>query len=640
MGDFGATLKQFAKAKLGSTLPLDDIEAAKYRVQAGIENRRKRKAKRAQLTHEASGRLVFASTVGDPRPRPLPFMKVELWDRDIGSSDDYLGEGTTDEDGCFTITYDPADAGSFDEPDFELRIFDTYDGQDRLLCIFEGGNDVTAKRYHFGELPVPYYEYHPEIPLPHVLTLDCGREKLDALPQVYEVGRKMALARVASAVLGIRLRHYTIDREDSIGEIQADYRGKTGYQPPPELGVTATDDERFVDKLLNGACPTAFTRGPDGRLHVVRRWDAYAMDGQHELPNVAAVFDYDGRSITPVSITIQARVDNAREPHAPLAAPETFMPGAPGWTAAKHVFECNNYMYTQVANHLARGHFNVEQLALAAFRNLRRSPLRELLFPHLKEVMIINVEGERAIFGPEGLITQNGALTEVSLVEAIKDHASVDWYRWRPRAPLTAGHRYAHLANAYWNVLRIHVDGFFAARLPEILATWSEARSMSADLVAHSLPYAPGPLPPGHEHVDANEELDPAAPRVEIDGVLHSMSPIVTQPEATEAELEQLAHACCYAIFHSTFWHSWINDTSDALEPSYAQYNPTHRSTPKELTNHISLNLALSQTRYGLVMRNEDGDIPQSLIDALEQHAGDFAKHGFDIRTIRSRINI
>ena len=640
MSDFGSTLKLFAKAKAGSVLPLDDIEAVKARVAAKSSELRRRNAKREQLTHSALGRLVFASSLDEAKPKPLAFAKVELWDRDFGSPDDYLGEATSDAAGRFSIAYDPSDAGSFDKPDLELRVFDSYAGQDRLVLVVEGDEDVTEQRYDFGDVPVPYYEYHPKIPLPHVLTLSYGREKLDAMPQVYAVGRKMAMAQIAASVLGIRLRHYTIERNGCLEEIQDDYRGKTPYTPPPGLGPEASADERFVDKLLNGACPCTFTRDEAGRLHIVRNWDAYVMDGHHYLPNVHAVFDYEGDTLTPASITIEERKDNARAPHSPLDEPKTFRPGDEGWAEARHVLDCNNYMYTQVANHLARGHFNVEQFALAAFRNLRRSPLRELLFPHLKEVMLINVEGERAIFGPDGLMTKNGALTEMSLVEAIKNHACIDWYGWKPRAPLSAGHRFAHIANLYWEVLTEHVDLFFASHLDAILDTWGEALAFSRDLVAHSVPYAPLELPEGHVEHDTHELAKPDAPRVEVDGAVRVVTPIVTETEPNERELAQLALACAYAIYHATLFHTWINDTSDALESSYAQYNPTDRSSAKELSDHISLNLALSQTRYGMIMRNEDADIPQPLIDALDARAEEFARHGFDLRRLRSRINI
>lgn len=640
MSDYAKTLADFAKAKAGSLLPLEALDQRRRERAESRQRANQRQARRATLSHQAIGRLVFASTLGTDAPKPVPYMRVELWDRDFGSADDYLGAAETDADGRFLIAYDPADAGFADRPDLELRVVDHYNGEAQLLFVVEGDDDVREQVFDFGDVGLPYYEYHPEIPLPHVLTFHYGAQKYDSMPQTYRVGRKMALAKVASAVLGTRLRHYAHAKPASLAELQADYQGKTGYLPPAGLGPEASDDERFVYKLLNGAVPTDFTVDADGRYHVVRTWDAYAMDGEHELPNVDGVFELvDGR-LRPISITVQPRVPPGTAPFSPLAEPTTTRPGEPGWDAAKHAFECANYMFGQCANHLARGHFNVEQYALAAWRNLRRSPLRALLFPHLQEVMIINVEGERAIFGPEGLITKNGALTEVSLVQAIMDQVDTDWWGWRPRAPLGPDHHYAHVANLYWDILGEHVDRYFAAHLEDILRCWGEARALSEDLVGHSVAYRPIPIPDGHTRLDPGEYAKPEAPRIEVDGRLRTVTPVVTSDEPSEAEVAALASMCRYAIYHATLWHSWVNDTTDALEPSYAQYNPTHRSTAKELTDHISVNLALSQTRYGMILRNEDGDIPPSLIELLEAKAGEFARYAYDPRRIRSRINI
>ena len=643
MSDFKDTLSLFAKASVGAALPLEAIDEAKRSAEDRRESRRKRGAKRKNPSHAAIGRLVFAASADTDDPRPLPYMKVELWDRDPIGPDDFLGDAVTDAQGRFEITYDPRDAGRGDAPDLDLRIVDEYAERESLLAIHEGPDDVEDERFDFGDVPVVYYEYHPDIPLPHLYTLEFGKQDYDAMPQEYAVGRKLALAKIARATMGVRMGHYTVDRETELSEIQADYRGKTPYQPP----VTPSDDLHanacFIDKLLNGACPTDFTRGPDGNLHVIRTWDAYEMDGTHLLPNVHAIFAEDGDTLRPISITLQSRTGNATAPNSALDAPETHAPGDEGWVRAKHVFECVNYMWSQCANHLARGHFNTEQFALACFRNLRRSPLRTLLNPHLKEIMIINVEGERAIFGPDGLITKNGALTENSLVEAILDNAcGVDWWGWKPRTPIGPGHRYARAANLYWDAVTEHVDAFFVEHLDGILAHWDEVRGFSRDLATHSVPYCPPPLAEGHSYADASEAPDPEAPRIEHDGKLRVVTPIIqTEGDTPQAsDISNLADACRYAIFHSTFFHSWVNDTSDALEPSYSQYNPVFASTPKELTNHISTNLTLSQTRYGLIMRNEDGDIPESLPAALRARAEEFKQLNYDIRQIRSRINI
>ncbi|EDM80093.1 hypothetical protein PPSIR1_20739 [Plesiocystis pacifica SIR-1] len=647
MSDFSETIKLFAKATAGTVLPLEAMDEAKAELAEKRKGWRTSKAARANPTHKVQGRLVFAATAGDAEPRPLPHMKVELWDRDLGGSD-WLGEVQCGVDGRFEITYDPADAGRFDAPDFELRIVDTYAGRDTVLAIHEGPDNVETAGYDFGDVPVVYYEYHPDIPLPHLYTLEFGKQEYDAMPQDYAVGRKLALAKVARATMAVRLGHYTIDREVELEDIQADYRGKTGYEPPVTPGPDASAEERFIDKLLNGTCPTDFAIGPDVNgeeaLHVIRNWDLYDLDGVHDLPNVHLVLRREGEGLRPVSLTIQRRANGAKEPGSELAPAETFSPSDEGWPAAQHVFECVNYIYSQAANHLARGHFNAEQFALAAFRNLHESPLTKLLFPHLKEVMIINVEGERAIFGPDGLITKNGALTETSLVEAILHAAGgVDWFEWKPREPLTAGHRYAHVAQLMWEALTEHVDAFFVEHLDGILEHWREVRGFSKDLAEHSVPYRPwsGELPEGLRPLDMREVAKPEAPRVEVDGVVRVATPVVHQDgEPDAADLGRLAQACRYAIFHASFFHSWVNDTSDSLEASYSQYNPVPGSSPKELTNHISTNLTLSQTRYGMIMRNEDGDVPRSLIEALRSRAEAFAAHDYDIRQIRARINI
>lgn len=77
----------------------------------------------ASLPAVVTGRLIFEKD-GPQGPIPLHHIKVELWDRDIGSPDDFLGEGFTDNDGRFEIRYDPAAAGTGDLPDLELRFFE------------------------------------------------------------------------------------------------------------------------------------------------------------------------------------------------------------------------------------------------------------------------------------------------------------------------------------------------------------------------------------------------------------------------------------------------------------------------------------------------------------------------------------
>lgn len=636
--DFRDTLERFLKAEVADTLPTEQLVKLKESMEEAFHDAQKHAARRRNLTRKVTGRLVFRSTEKDAAPKPLSFMKVELWDRDVVTAGDYLGAGETDVDGRFEIAYDPSDAGMGDTPDLDLRVIETFRGQEHVFAVEHGPDEVRGD-HDFGTLGVAYYEYHPAIPLPHILTFDYGKARLDAMPQSYALGRKLAMADVASRVLGIRLEHY-LDGQLTLQQIQDDYKGRTRYAPPYNPKLDVSPDAAFVYRVLNGVCPSLFVRDAEGLLRVIYTWDAYEMDGEHYLPNIDAAFRLEGRALIPVSITTQERLNNAKEPHSPLAPPVTTRPGDAGWARAKHVFLCNAYLFSQAANHLARGHFNVEQYGLAAHRNLRRSPLRALLDPHTQEVFVINTEGESAIFGEDGLITKNGALTSKSLVQAIGDNANIDWYGWSPRAPLTDDHDYAHVANLYWEVLVAYVDAFFAEHEKDIVAHWREVRGFSDDLVAHCVAWSTPTPPPGCTFVDTREVAREHPGRATVGGKLRAATPFATSDTPKPGDLENLKQVCRYIIFHATLWHTWINDTTEALEADYAQYNPADRSTPKELTDHISLNLALSQTRYGLILRNEDGDLSSTLIDLLKARRREFAQHGFDIARIRSRINI
>ena len=103
---------------------------------------------------KVTGKLVFGDT-----QKPLHNIELELWDRDIGSPGDYLGVGTTDYNGEFTIYYDPSKAGFLDAPDLELRLLDnriSFDNDNEIVSTYriaytiKGGDNVTQKEYDFG----------------------------------------------------------------------------------------------------------------------------------------------------------------------------------------------------------------------------------------------------------------------------------------------------------------------------------------------------------------------------------------------------------------------------------------------------------------------------------------------------------
>ena len=114
--------------KLLSLLPLEALDRLRREAAA-----RAPEAPRHDPTHRVRGRLLFLDA-----ERPLQHMEVELWERDLGAPDDFLGRGTTDSEGYFTLAYDPSDAGPGDVPDLDLRVVEL------TRCAQPGGGSTTS----------------------------------------------------------------------------------------------------------------------------------------------------------------------------------------------------------------------------------------------------------------------------------------------------------------------------------------------------------------------------------------------------------------------------------------------------------------------------------------------------------------
>jgi hypothetical protein len=58
------------------------------------------------------------------------------------------------------------------------------------------------------------------------------------------------------------------------------------------------------------------------------------------------------------------------------------------------------------------------------------------------------------------------------------------------------------------------------------------------------------------------------------------------------------------------------------------------------VSTQLSFTYYLTRTRYGLITRNEEGDIESGFIETLKARRGDFAALGYDIDSTRARINV
>ncbi len=79
----------------------------------------------------------------------------------------------------------------------------------------------------------------------------------------------------------------------------------------------------------------------------------------------------------------------------------------------------------------------MEQYTVAAFRNLRKNPLRLMLIPHLKSLININRRADTVLVDPnEGYVVTAGPLTPESVVQICHESMSqLDWKGWQPRQP-------------------------------------------------------------------------------------------------------------------------------------------------------------------------------------------------------------
>ena len=620
----------------------------------------------------ATGRLVFELD-GPQGPIPLHHLKVELWDRDPGAPDDYLGEGLTDDDGSFTIRYDPADAGIGDLPDLELRFFEpqhTFRKDGRVVETWRrigaerGPDDHGGLHYDFGTIRQPYWEYDPSTSLARLLVTEQGTPPTDYAP-----GRALAMLKAVAPIEVIKRRHLLqvrLGMAPSVEQIQADYPEPITVRREREAPGSTRSDAFFGERLLNGMFATVMDRDPEvpGDPQAFRLyfpWNAYEQDGVHCLPEVDVRLRLEEGHVLPTRIILGLREPGATAPGSPLTR-RTFTPedGA-GWESAKRIARVSATLDTELGNHLGQCHFNIEQYAIAANRNLRRNPVRWLLMPHLREVVLINHSANGFLVGPTGYITRASALTQQG-VETRLLHlmGSYDWKGFTPAVPVCEGHRYAHAGQLFWRVLGEHIDTFFAEHGSEVEAQWREVRRFSDELVAHSVPAfvcrylrarVPGKDAPWFERserMDLDEKTRPPPPRA-VSAVTHTDVP---QP----GEMEALKRLCRYVIFFATFRHAWANNLQweDAGEVLYAclglrwgkdgflaaEDDPSVAPPPEQATEMLWISWMLSKTNYGFILANEEDDVHPRLVELLRARTAEFEALGMDIRTISSRINI
>lgn len=635
------------------------------RAQWSAEIQSKRAPKVSGPPRVAVGRLLFHRD-GEAGPTPLHHMRVELWDRDPGGTDDFLAAGVTDLDGRFEIEYDPNHAGLGDIPDLELRVMEPQhswspggEARERFVRVFtlDGPDDVEDPRFDFGELRVPYWEYDPATVIPRVHVPAHG-----APPESYAPGRSLAMFR---AVDPVELAHRThlariaMRRAPDLDAIQGDYPpSRTTLAEREKPGVTR-GGPWLGERILNGFYSTVLDGdwdAPDDpqAFRIYHPWNAYEQDGIHCLPSMDLRLRLVNGALLPTRVTLGFREPGATAAMSPTRAVELTPDDGPRWSAALRFVRVGMTFDAELSNHLGQCHLNLEQYAIAARRNLRASPLRWLLAPHLREVAVINHAADDFLIGAKGYVTRAGALTPGG-VHARLTHAlgGFDWKGFSPQPPLCEAHRMARAAAVMWSVLGEHVETFLAEHREAIAETWPELRRMSDDLVAHSVPrFACNFL--RRRVIERDAPFFARAERPDYSSE-KAVSAVTTRDAPDDGDWANLAQLCRYLLFFATFRHAWANNLQwdDGGEVRYAclalrwtggdpldDLSDDPLPAPEDATDLLWISWLLSKTSYGTLASNEEGDVHPRLVQLVRARRGELGALGLDIDRLGARINI
>lgn len=634
-----------------------------------------RKARAKNPNHKVDGRIVFEFNAKDGSPIPIHNLYVELWDRDTTNPDDFLGQTVTDRNGNFEIWYDPRDAGLNDLPDLDLRIYELRHKFDKngnivnrrkLIFTITGDDNVTSQSYDFGLCRIPLWEYDPNTLTPRVLISDEGNS-----PESYGPGRSLVMVKVLSGIELKKRRHVLEsklgDSFISLERIQNDYpKNLTRILEEKEPGSTRSD-EFFGDMMLNGMASAVMDKDPQNpnRLWVHYHWNSYEQDGVYAMPNIDIYLKPKSDSVVPVEIVIGLREKGETAPNASLTKHTVTPKDGAKWEQAKRIARVSATLAAELSNHLAQTHLNGEQYAIAARRNLRLNPVRQLLFPHVKEVSLINHSANTLLLGESGFITKATGFTEKSIGEYIQQVvATLDWKGWRPRRKICPAHKFAEASQLYWDVLGEYINWFFETYEEGIKEHWYEIKCFSDTLVNRSTDFFLCSYLRGHVEpietedywFDWNERMKLSIPRTEINGVKKSVS-VITDSDVADAEgIENIKQVCRYVIHHTTFMHWWSNSKQydeggelkfNTLGLRYGdkgifteESDETVLPPPEDATMQLWISYMLSNTNFGFILKNEEKDIHPRLIEILKQYQQDFATLGVDISKIPSRTNI
>ncbi len=280
-------------------------------------------------------------------------------------------------------------------------------------------------------------------------------------------------------------------------------------------------DEYFVERRLNGFNPGRLkpTEEKDWQYAVKYETSRYKVEAGGLLPEYCeARFVLTGRTLKAHSIEYCLKDQVIK----------CFPTDGEEWKLAKYYFRNAEFIFQEIQSHLGRTHMNMDQYAMAFYRNVLNSPIRELLLPHFEGLINIDKKGALLIIGTKGFIPEASALDYESVEKVLTEEISrLSYKKWSPinqaLPDVIENNYFDEAAKAVWELLGKYVSDFFNNNQEGIQSYWFEIEAMSEDLSRHSI-------------------LKPEFGTLEV------------------KKIEDLKQLCIYIIYHCTFFHSWVNN--------------------------------------------------------------------------------
>lgn len=380
------------------------------------------------------------------------------------------------------------------------------------------------------------------------------------------------------------------------------------YLPPnlTRLNPDKYSDEFFVERRLNGFNPGQMKRVENQPWQYIIRYEFpdVQVDENGILPQyIEARFCLDSQKLHPHSIEylLYEETENL-----------TNKPGDRDWEWAKKLFRNAEFVSHELRTHLGATHLNMDQYAMAYYRNIDKNPIKQLLHPHFEGLLKIDQQGINVLIGNEaheGTVPSLTCLNYQDSQRLLKEGLKYLTYRnWSPRQQTlpdyVENNYFDTAAITMWNILTEYVKNFCDEHQQEIQQQWSEIEAMSDDLSSHSI-------------------LKPELGTLDI------------------KNMSDLRQMLIYIIYTCTFQHSWVNNKQyeDGGDVEYATLgmwkNNNDPAVAARNAQQIITLWNLTSVRYNLIMDIGSTELKNALWENRDK-----INPGIDINSILMSISI